>query len=152
MYASIPTNRPLGLNLNGYKMSNGILPASWQGYTQTALRIMTGLLFLAHGTTKFFQFPLTEYFKDGVPLFSLMGAAGLLEIVGGILIIIGLFTRVVAFVLAGFMAVAYFMAHAPMGFYPIINGGELAILFCFIFLWLATAGAGPYSLDASRKV
>lgn len=132
-------------------MLNGILPTSWQGPTHAALRIMTGLLFLQHGTTKLFKFPLTDYFKDGVQIASLMGAAGILELVGGILIIIGLFTRTTAFVLAGMMAVAYFMAHAAQGFFPIRNGGELAILFCFIFLWLATAGAGPYSLDANRK-
>jgi putative oxidoreductase len=132
-------------------MLNGILPASWQGYTHAALRIMTGLLFLQHGMTKLFKFPLTDYFKDGVQIASLMGAAGLLELAGGILIIIGLFTRSVAFVLAGMMAVAYFMAHASQGFYPIQNGGELAIMFCFVFLYLATAGAGPFSVDANRK-
>jgi putative oxidoreductase len=132
-------------------MLNGILPSSWQGYTHAALRIMTGLLFLQHGTTKLFKFPLTEYFKDGVPVASFMGFAGLLEVVGGILIIIGLFTRTTAFVLSGMMAVAYFMAHAGQGFFPILNGGELAIMYCFVFLWLATAGAGPFSVDANRK-
>jgi putative oxidoreductase len=132
-------------------MLNGILPASWQGYTHAALRIMAGLLFLAHGTTKLFKFPLTDYFKDGVQLASFMGFTGLLELVGGILIILGLFTRTTAFVLSGMMAVAYFMAHASQAFFPILNGGELAIMFCFVFLWLATAGAGPFSLDANRK-
>lgn len=112
---------------------------------------MIGLLFLAHGTAKFFQFPLTEYFKDGVPLFSLMGLAGALEIVGGIFIIAGFFTRISAFLLSGMMAVAYFMVHAPQNFYPILNGGEAAIMFCFVFLWLATAGAGPFSIDATRE-
>jgi putative oxidoreductase len=132
-------------------MLNGILPASWQGYTHAALRIMTGLLFLTHGTTKLLKFPVTEYFKDGVQIASLMGVAGILELVGGLLIVLGLFTRTTAFVLAGMMAVAYFMAHASQGFFPILNGGELAIMFCFVFLWLATAGAGPFSLDANRK-
>jgi putative oxidoreductase len=132
-------------------MLNGILPASWQGYTHAALRIITGLLFLAHGTTKLFKFPLTDYFKDGVQIASFMGVTGVLELVGGILIIIGLFTRTTAFVLSGMMAVAYFMAHASQGFYPILNGGELAIMFCFVFLYLATAGAGPFSVDANRK-
>ncbi len=132
-------------------MLNGILPTSWQGYTHAALRIMTGLLFLEHGTTKLFKFPLTEYFKDGVPIASFMGFVGLLELIGGILIIIGLFTRTTAFVLSGMMAVAYFMAHAGQGFFPIVNGGELAIMFSFVFLWLATAGAGPFSIDATRK-
>lgn len=132
-------------------MQKGILPANWQGPTHAALRIMTGLLFLAHGTTKFFQFPLTDYFKDGVQLFSLMGLAGALEIVGGIFIIAGFFTRITAFLLSGMMAVAYFMAHAPQNFHPILNGGEAAIMFCFVFLWLATAGAGPFSVDAARE-
>lgn len=132
-------------------MLNGILPTSWQGYTHAALRIMTGLLFMQHGTTKLLKFPLTEYFKDGVPVASFMGFAGLLELVGGLLIVVGLFTRTTAFVLSGMMAVAYFMAHAGQGFFPILNGGELAIMFCFVFLWLATAGAGPFSVDANRK-
>ena len=132
-------------------MLNGILPISWQGYTHAALRIMTGLLFLQHGTTKLFKFPVTEYFKDGVEIASFMGVAGLLQLVGGALIIIGLYTRTTAFVLSGMMAVAYFMAHASQNFFPILNGGELPIMFCFVFLFLATAGAGPYSLDANRK-
>ncbi|MCA0434435.1 MAG: DoxX family protein [Proteobacteria bacterium] len=132
-------------------MLNGVLPAAWTGYTHAALRIVTGLLFLHHGTAKYIQLPMTEYFKDGVPVFSLMGLAGALEIIGGILIIIGLFTRLTAFILSGMMAVAYFMAHASASFYPLINGGEAAIMFCFIFLWLATAGAGPFSVDANRK-
>jgi putative oxidoreductase len=132
-------------------MRDGVLPASWQGYTHAALRVMTGLLFLQHGTTKLLKFPVTEYFKDGVPLASFMGFAGLLELVGGILIIVGFFTRTTAFVLSGMMAVAYFMAHAGQNFFPILNGGELAILFSFVFLWLATAGAGPFSIDAGRK-
>lgn len=131
-------------------MNKGILPASWQGYTHAALRIMAGLLFLSHGTTKLFKFPVTDYFKDGVELASLMGVAGILEVVGGILIILGLFTRTTAFVLAGMMAVAYFMAHAPQSFFPIVNMGEAAVLYCFIFLFLATAGAGSFSLDAKR--
>jgi putative oxidoreductase len=132
-------------------MLNGILPTSWQGYTHAALRVMTGLLFLQHGTTKLFKFPLTEYFKGGVPVASFMGFAGLLELIGGVLIVIGLFTRTTAFVLSGMMAAAYFMAHAGQGFFPILNGGELAIMFSFVFLWLATAGAGPFSVDANRK-
>ena len=131
-------------------MNAGIIPSSWSGPILSVLRIMTGLLFLAHGTTKLFRFPLTDYFKDGVPLFSFMGFAGLLEVVGGVLIVLGLFTRITAFILSGMMAVAYFMAHAPQGFYPILNGGELAIMYCFVFLYLAAAGGGPWSLDAKR--
>jgi putative oxidoreductase len=129
---------------------NGILPASWSPYLLAALRIITGLLFLAHGTAKLLQWPFVEMFKDGVPLASLFGIGGILEIVGGVLIVLGLFTRPVAFVLAGMMAVAYFMFHAPASVYPIINGGELAILYCFIFLYLAAQGSGAVSLDARR--
>jgi putative oxidoreductase len=132
-------------------MPTSSIPASWTGPLQAALRIMTGLLFLQHGMTKFFKFPATDMFKDGVQLFSLMGVAGVLELVGGILIIIGFHTRITAFVLAGFMAVAYFMAHAPQGFFPILNYGELAILYCFVFLYLAAAGSGPYSVDNGAK-
>jgi putative oxidoreductase len=134
-------------------MLNGILPASWQGYTHAALRIMTGLLFLQHGTAKILKFPINDTLIgmfSGMPS-GMLWFTGLMELVGGVLIILGLFTRSVAFVLAGFMAVAYFMAHASQGFFPILNFGELAILYCFVFLWLATAGAGPYSLDANRK-
>jgi putative oxidoreductase len=132
-------------------MLNGIIPASWSGPLHAALRIMTGLLLLEHGTSKYFKFPLTEYFANGVEVFSLMGLAGALEIIGGILIILGLFTRLTAFVLAGFLAAAYFMAHAPQSFFPMLNQGDAAILFCFIFLYFSAAGAGPYSLDANRK-
>jgi putative oxidoreductase len=130
-------------------MLNGIIPQSWSGPLHAALRIMTGLLFLQHGTAKLLGFPAVDMFKDGVS--GLILVSGILELVGGILIIIGAFTRPVAFVLSGFMAVAYFMAHVSSGFYPILNGGELAILYCFVFLWLAAAGAGPYSVDDSRK-
>ena len=105
-------------------MLNGIIPASWSGPLHAILRIMTGLLLLEHGTSKYFNFPPTEYFANGVEVFSLMGLAGALEIVGGILIILGLFTRITAFVLAGFLAAAYFMGHAPQSFFPMINGGD----------------------------
>ena len=132
-------------------MLNGIIPASWSGHLHAALRVMTGLLVLEHGTSKYFKFPLTEYFANGVEVFSLMGLAGAIEISGGILIILGLFTRITAFVLAGEMAAAYFMAHATQGFFPLLNQGESAILFCFIFLYLASVGAGPWSLDARQK-
>lgn len=131
-------------------MKDGIIPAAWSDHVLAALRIITGLLFLAHGTAKLFQWPYVDMFKDGVPLVSLMGIGGLLEVVGGVLIVVGLFTRPVAFVMSGMMAVAYFMFHAPAGFYPILNGGELAILYCFIFLYLAARGPGSFSLDAKR--
>ncbi len=132
-------------------MSYGIIPTSWSGHLHAALRIIAGLLFLEHGTSKYFNFPATEYFANGVEVFSLMGLAGALEIIGGLLIIIGLFTRITAFVLAGFMAVAYFMAHAPNSFFPLQNQGDAAILFSFIFLYFSAAGAGPWSLDENRK-
>ena len=131
-------------------MNYGIIPASWSPYLLAALRIVTGLLFLAHGTAKLLQWPFVDMFKDGVPLASLFGIGGILEIVGGVMIVIGLFTRPVAFVLAGMMAVAYFMVPAPASIYPIINGGELAILYCFIFLFLAAQGPGSLSVDAKR--
>ena len=131
-------------------MNINIIPSTWSGPILSILRVVTGLLFLAHGTAKHLQWPYVEMFKDGVPLASLIGIGGLLEVVGGVLIVLGLFTRVTALVLSGMMAVAYFMFHAPAGFYPIINGGELAILYCFVFLYFAAQGAGPWSLDERR--
>ncbi len=112
-------------------------------------RIITGLLFLQHGTQKILGFPASEMGQP--PLASLMGVGGLLELVGGILIILGLFTRPVAFILSGMMAYAYWGFHAPAGFMPILNGGELAIMYCFAFLYFVFAGAGAWSLDASMK-
>jgi len=112
------------------------------------LRIMSGLLFLQHGTTKYLSLPATRM-SDVSPA-SMSGAAGLIELVGGFLLVIGLFTRPVAFVLSGTMAVAYFYAHFPKGFFPILNGGELAALYCFVFLYLAAAGGGDLSVDRLR--
>ena len=114
----------------------------------SVLRIMTGLLFLQHGTTKFLAFPESRH--TGVEPLSLSGVAGMLELVGGVLIVIGLFTRPVAFVLSGLMAAAYFIAHAPKSFFPLLNGGELAIMYCFVFLYLSARGGGPWSVDAMR--
>ena len=131
-------------------MTFGIIPSSWSPYILALLRVVTGLMFLAHGTAKLVQWPYVEMFKDGVPVASLFGIGGLLEILGGALIVLGLFTRPVAFVLSGMMAVAYFMFHAAGSFHPIINGGELAILYCFIFLFLAAQGPGAISLDGRR--
>jgi putative oxidoreductase len=131
-------------------MVNGIIPASYTGPLLSILRIMTGLLFFAHGSAKLLMFPATKNFSEGVSLFSFAGFTGALEFIGGALITLGLFTRITAFILSGMMAVAYFMAHAPRDFYPINNGGELAILFCFIFLYIAAAGPGPWSIDARR--
>jgi putative oxidoreductase len=122
----------------------------WSPQLLSVLRIMTGLLFLSHGTAKLLGFPHIEMF-DNLQLMSLSGVAGILELVGGALIVLGLFTRPVAFILSGEMAFAYFIGHAPQNFMPLLNGGESAILYCFIFLYLAAVGAGPWSLDALRK-
>jgi len=116
----------------------------------SVLRIVTALLYIPHGTSKIFGFPRAGSGAT-VELYSLFGLAGSLEMVGGALILVGLFTRPVAFVLSGEMAFAYFMAHAPRNLHPLLNQGELPILFCFIYLYLAFAGAGPLSLDRLRK-
>ena len=126
-------------------MSIGSLTNTWAPGALSVLRIVTGFLFTAHGTQKLLNFPAAE--KGAVELFSFMGFAGLLEVVGGSLIILGLFTRATAFILSGMMAVAYFMAHAPAGFLPIVNKGELAVIYSFVFLYLAFAGGGAFSLD-----
>src|SRR3546814_143583 len=124
---------------------------TWQPRLLSVLRIATGLLFLEHGTAKLLGFPDVAMF-DNIEIFSLAGGlAGLLELVGGFLMVIGLFTRPVAFILAGEMAFAYFLAHAPQGFFPLLNQGELAVLYCFVFLYFAAAGAGPWSVDAMRE-
>ena len=118
--------------------------SAYQSYALAALRIITALLFIEHGTMKLFAFPAAQ--MDG-PLPPLLLVAALLEVVGGLLVLIGLFTRPVAFILSGQMAVAYFMAHQPRGLLPIVNGGELAAIYSFVFLYFAVAGAGPWSLD-----
>ena len=130
-------------------MNLDALASAWAPRLLSILRIMTGLLFLQHGTAKLLKIPVVPMFAN----LSLTppGIAGILELVGGVLIILGLFTRSVSFVLSGLMAAAYFMAHAPRGFYPILNAGELAILFCFVFLYFAAAGPGPWSIDAARR-
>ena len=124
--------------------------APWAPQLLSVFRIVVGLLFLEHGTAKLLGFPHVEMFAN-VQLFSFFGVAGILELLGGALVAIGLFTRCAAFVLSGEMAVGYFMVHAPQGFFPILNQGEGAILYCFAFLYLAAAGAGPWSVDAVRK-
>jgi putative oxidoreductase len=124
------------------------LRLTWEPRLLSIFRIMTGLVFLQHGTAKLFDFP-HQATHHAYVLFTLVpGLQGLLELIGGVLIILGLFTRPVAFVLAGDMAVAYFKAHAPRGFFPLLNGGDLAILFCFAFLYFIAAGGGAWSLDA----
>lgn len=116
-----------------------------------ALRFVAAFLFLQHGTAKLFHIPHVADF-DQLPVLSLIGFAGMLEIVGSVLILLGLFTRPAAFILSGEMAVAYFMAHAPQGHFltPALNQGEEAVLYCFIFLFLSVAGAGAWSIDARR--
>ncbi len=120
--------------------------ARWQPWLLSILRIMTALLLLQHGTAKLIGFPHVAMF-DGLKLFSLLGVAGILELFGGLLLLLGLFTRPVAFILSGEMAAAYFIAHAQKSFFPILNGGELAALYCFVLLYLAAAGGGAWSFD-----
>lgn len=124
------------------------LSTVWAPRALALLRIVAGYLFILHGSAKLFHVPHVAMF-DGLQLFSLMGLAGVLELVGGILLVLGLFSRVTAFLLSGQMAVAYFMAHASGGntLIPFMNGGEAAVLFSFIYLYIAAAGGGAWSLD-----
>ena len=120
--------------------------SGWQYHMHGLLRIVMGFLFTAHGTQKLLDFPASG--KPPVPLDGMMLAAGYLELIGGLLILVGLLTRPVAFILSGMMAVAYFKAHAPNGFWPIVNHGELAVVYCFLFLYFTFAGAGAFSIDS----
>jgi putative oxidoreductase len=125
------------------------LETVWAPRVLGLLRIVTALLFMEHGSQKLLGFPVSDH---GSPeLLSLIWFAAVLELVGGFFILIGLFTRPVAFLLSGEMAFAYWMAHAPKAFFPALNGGDAAILFCFIFLYLAFRGAGAFSVDAMRS-
>jgi putative oxidoreductase len=117
----------------------------------SVLRIMSGLLFLAHGTQKFLSFPAGEMAGYGWTFSSAGAFAGIIELVTGVLIALGLFTRPAAFLASGTMAVAYFMAHASQNFWPINNGGDAAILYCFVFLYFVFAGPGPLSLDSRLR-
>jgi len=123
------------------------LETLWAPRMLSVLRIVAALIFMAHGTQKLLGFPASDF----SPAFaSLPWIAGVLELFGGALLVIGLWTRPVAFVLSGLMAVAYFIAHAPQSFFPALNGGDAAILFCFVFLYLVFAGPGVWSVDAWR--
>ncbi len=124
--------------------------AEWAPRLLSVLRIMSALLFLAHGTQKILGFPPMPGGRPMPDAFTMSWTAGMLELVGGTLLALGLFTRPVAFVLSGEMAFAYFIGHAPRSFFPALNNGDAAVLFCFVFLYFAAAGPGPWSLDALR--
>lgn len=122
---------------------------AWRSHLLSLMRIVTGALFMQHGGQKIFGFPAPQRYE--FDLFSMSGIAGSLELFGGFLIVIGLFTRPTAFLLSGLMAFAYFIAHAPQNFWPILNGGELAAMFCFVFLYFTAAGGGKWSVDYLRS-
>jgi putative oxidoreductase len=125
---------------------------SWTPYLLSILRIVAAFLFMQFGTAKLFGFPAPIMPGGGTaPFGSLVWVASSLEVFGGLFLLIGLFTRPVAFLLSGEMAFAYFMGHAPQGFWPVLNQGHPAVLFCFLFLYLSAAGAGPWSLDAKLR-
>lgn len=124
--------------------------SSWAPTALSLLRIVTGLEILQHGTAKILKFPVMQNFAN-TSITSMSGAAGLIELVAGALFLVGLFTRSAAFLLSGLCAVAYFYAHAAKSFYPIINGGELAVLYCFVFFYFIFAGPGPLSIDALMR-
>ena len=119
----------------------------WQPQLLAVLRIVVGLLFLEHGLSKFFAFPVPFPVQ---PLPPILVAAGVIECAAGVLVTVGLFTRLAAFIASGEMAIGYFMQHFPNGFWPLANKGEAAILFCFIFLYIAAAGPGVWSIDEAR--
>jgi putative oxidoreductase len=136
-------------------MSLSSVVAGWSGWAPrllSVLRIVAAATFVLSGTMKIFAFPAGMPPDGGTaPLLSQVGIGGLLELVGGGLVLVGLFTRPAAFVLSGEMAVAYFQFHAPQGFWPVLNGGIPAILYCFLWLYVSAAGPGPWSVDALRR-
>lgn len=135
-------------------MGSGGLAERWAAQgprLKSVLRIVAAFVFIPSGTIKLFAFPMAMPDGQTAELASLVGIGGLLEVVGGTLILLGLFTRPVAFVLAGQMAVAYFMFHAPQSFWPVVNGGIPAVIYCFVWLYLSAAGPGPWSLDAKLR-
>jgi len=123
---------------------------AWSPQVRSILRIITALLFMEHGLMKLLHFPAAQPGAPD-PLPTLLMAAAIIEVVGGALVALGLFTRLAALICSGEMAVAYFMAHGSKTFWPALNGGDAAILFCFVFLYFAAAGPGPWSIDAARK-
>jgi putative oxidoreductase len=123
--------------------------AKWSPQMLSILRIMAALLFLQHGLSKYFGFPAAP--PANFTVFSLIGLAGAIEIVGSLLLLVGLYARPAAFIMSGEMAVAYFMIRPPRGFFPYVNGGNLEVIYCFVFLYLFFAGPGPWSLDATRR-
>lgn len=125
-----------------------IIPERFAPHVLGLSRIVLALLLIPHGTAKLFGVPHVETFA-GVKLLSELGAAGVIEIVGGALLLVGFQTRLVAFVLSGFMAFAYFLAHAPHGPLPLLNKGELAVVYCFVFLYLSVVGGGKFAIDRS---
>ena len=126
------------------------LALTWAPRLLSVLRIVAALIFIAHGTQKILGFPAPP--ASGLPaMMTLSWTAGMLELVGGALLFLGLLTRPVAFILAGEMAFAYFMGHAPRNFYPVLNGGDASILYCFVFLYISAAGPGPWSVDAAMR-
>lgn len=125
--------------------------AAWAPRILSIVRIVAAVLFIEHGTQKLFGLPERMGGMPAPETFSLLWFAAVLEVLGGFLLLIGLFTRPVAFVLSGEMAFAYFIAHAPKSIYPALNGGDASILFCFLFLYLAFAGPGPWSVDEARR-
>jgi len=126
------------------------LGATWRPHVLSILRIVAGLLVLQYGLAKLVGWPAVKMFEN-LPWLSLFGVAGMFELVGGTLLVLGLFTQPVAFILSGEMAAAYFIEHFPRGFFPVLNHGDLAVALCFIFLYLACAGGGPWSLDAVMR-
>ena len=123
---------------------------TWSSWLLSVLRIVAAFVHLLHGTQKLFGIPPSAR-GTTVTLASKLGAASVIEVAGGLLILLGLFTPLVAFICSGEMAAAYFLSHAPRGLLPIQNGGELPVLLCFVFLYLAAAGGGPFSVDALRR-
>jgi putative oxidoreductase len=130
-------------------MLNEARLSAWTPRMLSILRIMAALLFLQYGLSKYFGFPARP--PVNFAMFSLIGLAGAIELLGSLLLLIGVFSREAAFVMSGEIAVAYFMRRAPNGFFPQVNGGGLEVLFCFVFLYLVFAGPGPWSVDAARR-